>query len=627
MTAPESQTIHLMGDVLASQVAAGEVVERPASVIKELVENSLDAGATQVKVDIERGGIALMRVTDDGCGMSHEDAQMCLLRHATSKIRDFSDLFDIKKLGFRGEALPSIASVSQLSITTRRSHDVEGTELKVMGGEASEPRQAGCAPGTCIEVAELFYNTPVRRKFLKKDDTEAAHIEHQLMLHALVYPEVRFIFTKQGQTVFDTAATKDLRQRIADFMGRELARELIEMEVTQAAGVSVSGYLLPLSAAKRNRRMQYIFLNGRPIEDKMLNRAIRDGFGGLPTGLHPAIFLYIKMDPALVDVNVHPAKKEVRFRRMNDLCHAIIESIRVSLAHHARQREEQTSVKVPELTPTSSSTPVVTSGLRSPLLSRLTPIAPRERQRELPITPPQEEREEKKVTAPSEDIAVSDSLSAIPLSAPAKVTTYPAINQQVMTEVPNFRHIGQLDENYILFQGKEGLVMLSPRAARERLIFERLLIAKKRPIPSQRLLLPVIIEIDARDMGHTEELIPQLKQAGFSLSIFGQRSLRIESLPSMLSIDELESFILNLLECFSSRGEVRLARSRNPYETFIARLASEYAQQESILPFFSAPHQLLADLLCCEIPYCTPSGKPTLVPISLNEIQRKFQSR
>ncbi len=631
MTAAESQTIHLMGDVLASQVAAGEVVERPASVIKELVENSLDAGATQVKVDIERGGIALMRVTDDGCGMSHDDAQMCLLRHATSKIRDFSDLFDIRKLGFRGEAIPSIASVSQLTITTRRPDDVEGTELKVMGGEASEPRHAGCAPGTCIEVSELFYNTPVRRKFLKKDETEAAHIEHQLMLHALVYPEVRFIFTKQGQTVFDTASTKDLRQRIADFMGRELARELIEMEATQAAGVNVSGYLLPLSAAKRNKRMQYIFLNGRPIEDKMLNRAIRDGFGGLPTGLHPTIFLYIKMDPALVDVNVHPAKKEVRFRRMNDVCHAIIESIRVSLAHHARQREDVPSA--PDTPPPAQRVnhPTPTpSGQRSPLLSRLRPIAPRERQRELAITTPQETKETQAIV-PSEDKSVSDSLETVvvPITTPTspKHTTYPAVNQQVMTEVPNFRHIGQLDESYILFEGKEGLVMLSPRAARERLIFERLLLARKQPIPSQRLLLPAIIEIDARDMGHMEEIIPQLKQAGFSLALFGQRSLRIESLPSMLNIDELEDFILNLLECFCSRGEVRLARSRNPYETFIAKLASQYVQQESIAPFFSAPHQLLADLLCCEIPYCTPSGKPTLVPISLNEIKRKFQSR
>ncbi len=613
-----------MGDVLASQVAAGEVVERPASVIKELVENSLDAGATQVRVDIERGGVALIRVTDDGIGMSHHDAQMCLLRHATSKIRDFSDLFDIKKLGFRGEAIPSIASVSKMSITTRRHHDVEGTLIKVMGGEAAEPRHAGCAPGTCIEVVDLFYNTPVRRKFLKKEETEAAHIEQQLMLHALVYPEVRFIFTKQGQTIFDTAATQDKRQRISDFMGRDLARELVEMEVTEAPGLTISGYLLPLSAAKRNRRMQYIFLNGRPIEDKMLNRAIRDGFGGLPTGLHPTIFLYIQMDPALVDVNVHPAKKEVRFRRMNDLCHAIIESIRVSLSHHARQTEPELSPPASPVAPAAiATTPPIQ---RSPLLTRLSPIAPRERQRELPIDP----KRSIHVTVSPNDECVSEQIAqALKTSAPAhsELTNYPAINQQVVSEVPNFRHIGQLDETYILFEGKEGLVMLSPRAARERLIYERLLASKKRPIHSQRLLLPLIVELDTRDMGHMNDILPQLQQAGFSASLFGQRSLRIESLPTMLSIDELEPFILELLECFSARGEIRLARSRNPYEAFIAKLAAQYTQQEKINAFFAAPHQLLADLLCCEIPYCTPSGKPTLVPISLNEIKRKFQSR
>ncbi len=644
----DTRTIHLMSDTLASQVAAGEVVERPASVIKELVENSLDAGATSIRVDIERGGIALMRVTDDGRGMSHEDAQMCLMRHATSKIRDFGDLFDIRHLGFRGEALPSIASVSQMSITTRRADDVEGTQIRVQGGMAEEPRNAGCAPGTCIEVAELFYNTPVRRKFLKKDDTEAAHIEQQLMLHALVYPEVRFVFTKQGQTVFDTAATKDLRQRIADFMGRELARELIEMEPTQAPGVSISGYLLPLSAAKRNRRLQFLFLNGRPIEDKMLMRALRDGFGGLPTGLHPTIFLYIKMDPALVDVNVHPAKKEVRFRRMNDVCHAIIDSIRVSLSRHARQGEEENKQQIPNSAPPTPSIPSLPqllaaptqlppasptpapSASTTPLRPLLRPLVPRERQTRLPLpdaTPEQLSLSPEPAPLTSSPPAAQDPAPSAPSATPSSPTSYPAINQQLITEVPHFRHIGQLDENYILFEGKEGLVMLSPRAARERLIFERLLTSKKRPIASQQLLLPVLIEVDARDMGTLRELLPQLTQAGFAASIFGQRSLRIESLPTLLRIDELEDFILELIECFSSRGDVRLGRSRNPYETFITKLAAQYAAQESLQPFFAAAHQLLGDLLCCEIPYCTPTGKPTLVPISLNEIKRKFQTR
>ncbi len=635
MTASETRTIQLMSDVLASQVAAGEVVERPASVIKELVENSLDAGARSIRVDIERGGVALMRVTDDGSGMSREDAQMSLVRHATSKIRDFSDLFDIRQLGFRGEALPSIASVSQLSITTRRASDVEGTRIEVRGGEAEQPRSAGCAAGTSIEVAELFYNTPVRRKFLKKDETEAAHIEHQLTLHALVSPEVRFIFTKQAELVFDSAATKDQRQRIADFFGRELAGDLIDLEPTEAPGVEVSGFVLPLSAAKRNRRMQYIFLNGRPIEDKILTRAIRDGFGGLPTGLHPTIFLYIKMDPALVDVNVHPAKKEVRFRRMNDLCHALIDSIQVSLSRHARQQAPPSTEAppiaaptAPAVTPSQSSQSSQSSPIAPSPRLQLRPLVERERQGRLPIpeTAQVQPKSSEKSSTPAPRSAAAPVLCPPPPES-AQKNIYPAINQQLITEVPHFRHIGMLDDNYILFEGKEGLVMLSPRAARERLIFERLLTSQKRPIPSQQLLLPALIEIDRRDMGALQDLLPQLQQAGFIASIFGQRSLRIESIPTLLRIDELEVFILELIETFGSRGELRLARSRNPYETFVAKLANQYAAQESIEPFFAAPHQLLGDLLCCEIPYCTPSGKPTLVPISLAEIKRKFQSR
>ncbi len=340
-------SIRLMDDVLASQVAAGEVVERPASVVKELVENSIDAGARSVRVEIRRGGVSLLRVTDDGCGMSRQDAALCLKRHATSKLTCFDDLFNIRKLGFRGEALPSIASVSHLRMTTRRAQEVEGTLISCEGGEMAPPMNAGCAPGTDITVSNLFFNTPVRRKFLKGDETEGGHVEHQLRLHALAFPKVRFTFVREGQTVFDAPATHDLRQRIAAFTGHEMAERLMRIRPTDAPGVHVEGYLLPLSEARRNRRMQYIFLNGRPIEDKIVTRSIRDGYGGFPTGLHPALFLYLEVDPGLVDVNVHPAKREVRFRRPSDLTTAIIDAIASTLAAHARG-------SVPEETPAAA---------------------------------------------------------------------------------------------------------------------------------------------------------------------------------------------------------------------------------------------------------------------------------
>ncbi len=609
--------IALMDQVLASQVAAGEVVERPASVLKELVENSIDAGARRVRVEIERGGVALMRVTDDGCGMSRRDAQMSLLRHATSKLRSLDDLFDIRQLGFRGEALPSIASVAKLSIETRRATDVAGTLLLVEGGEAAEPQSAGCAPGTTISVRELFYNLPARREFLKSEQTESAHVEHQLKLHALCHPQVRFSFVKNGTLIFDTAATTDMRQRISDFFGRILAQQLIAINPTEGPGIKVSGFLLPLSAARRNRNMQYIFLNSRPIDDKLVTRSIRDGFGGFPTGLHPALFLYLEVDPGLVDVNVHPAKREVRFRRSGDVCATIIEAIASSLSAHARQQQAETAPS-----PAAHVPPALT----------LRPISPAPRQHKLDLATP--------TPAPAPTPAPQPTPAPAPLSTPAPITPTPQSGAVVLEpdhympiypvragqSLP-FRHVGVLHGSYALFEGKEGLILLAPRAARERVIFERLLEAPKRPMLAQRLLMPILVQIDAREISVAEKLCPQLERAGFIASFFGKNTLRIEATPALLPLGEVEAFISDLIESFSPRGETRLPRSRDAYEVFAVQLARKYAQKEDIQTCLREPMMLLADLLNCEIPYCTPGGKPTMVPISMQELGRKFHAR
>ena len=326
-----------MSPTLASQVAAGEVVERPASVVKELVENSLDAGAKFVRVEIRRGGVGMIKVTDDGSGMSRADAELCTKRHATSKLSSLEELFEITHLGFRGEALPSIASVSRFKLCTRQQQDLEGWEIRIDGGLEHEPRSSGVSPGTAIEVADLFYNTPARRKFLKSAETEASHVEHQIRLHALAYPQVRFAYKRDDQLVFDLPATADLRVRISALTDAATAAALIPIETTIGPGISITGFLLPLSEARRTRKGQYVFMNTRPVEDQLINRAIRDGYGGFPTGLHPALFLYMEVEPALVDVNVHPAKKEVRFRRSADVVNTIVEAIANTLQKHARQ--------------------------------------------------------------------------------------------------------------------------------------------------------------------------------------------------------------------------------------------------------------------------------------------------
>lgn len=606
MPEPEEQNIHLMSDILASQVAAGEVVERPASVVKELVENSIDAGAHCVRVELRRGGVSLIKVTDDGCGMSKADAALCLQRHATSKLVQVEDLFAIRQLGFRGEALPSIASVSHLTLTTRRAADVEGWRVSAEGGVESPLMNAGCAPGTEISVSNLFFNTPVRRKFLKSDETEAGHVEHQVRLHALAFPEIRFTYVRDGQMVFDVPATHDLRQRIADFVGRETAAALMRIRPTEAPGVRVSGYLMPISAARRNRRMQYVFLNGRPVEDQIINRAVRDGYGGFPPGLHPALFLYLEVEPALVDVNVHPAKREVRFRRPAEITLAVMDAVAATLAAHARgESEEPPAQQVLEPQPVVK--PVTVA-------APVRPAAPAPRPETRPplvlkplVTPRQQELE----------------LPPAPVLAPAPA---PTPEPQVAPLPPHFRHIGTLHNQYAIFENKEGMVLMSPRAARERIIFERLQESNRRPLESQRLLVPELLELDTRDMGIALEVKPQLEQAGFQLSPFGRNTLRIEAIPAILPLRKVNDFVQDLLRVFTS-GEVRLTRARSPFEPFARQLARQYAMQEDATAYLQNPLPLLATLLECEIPYCSPGGKSTLLPFPMVELNRRFQTQ
>lgn len=624
MSENAEQTIRQMDDILASQVAAGEVVERPASVIKELVENSLDAGAKTIRVDIRRGGIATMKVTDDGKGMSRADLALCLRRHATSKLLSFDDLFNIQHMGFRGEALPSIASVSHISICTRRAQEVEGSRLNCHGGQEESITTIGCPPGTEIEVSDLFYNTPVRRKFLKSVETEAGHIEHQLKLHALAFPEVRFIFTRDGQQIFDTPATHDPRRRIADFFGRELAQSLLRIRPLTSMGVHVSGFLTPLTDARRNKRLQHTFLNARPIEDKIINRAVRDGFGGFPTGLQPVLFLYLEVEPALVDVNVHPAKREVRFRRPSDVTLTITDAIAATLTDHARGDSPR---------PADPPPPAHHSSLppADPLLGHAP--APAFSARRIPTPPlPQPAPEPPPAAAPQEPPAPPPPLRLIteprqqalhlpPAAAPPAAEAAPAEQP-----APRFRSLGAIRGQYALFESPEGLTLLSVRAARERILFERLMAVHKRPIPAQRLLHPAIVELDSRDLSLAKDLQPLLMQAGFIISSFGDKALRIEAIPIFLALDKVDRFIMELINTYTS-GETRLRRDANPFRSFATHLAGRYVRQEDLETWLEDPMPLLLDLLNCENPYCTARGKPTMLPFPLSEIQRRFQAR
>src|SRR5438445_235467 len=324
--------IRLLPETVASQVAAGEVVERPASVVKELVENSIDAGARKIDIMIRRGGISLVRVIDDGCGMDRDDALLSLERHATSKIRTAADLEAVATLGFRGEALPSIASVSRFRLTTREAHAVAGTEIIVNGGKLDVVRDGGEAPGTQVEVRSLFFNLPARRKFLRSENTESRNIEHQIHLQTIGHPRIGFSLLRDDRVLFQLPATATLSDRIRDLFGVELLQRLVELAGTASPKIRISGFIGQAGLSRQTRTQQLVFVNGRAIESSLITGAIREGYHtALMKGQYPVTFFFLELDPASVDVNVHPAKREVRFRDPTAVREAIVLCIQQTL--------------------------------------------------------------------------------------------------------------------------------------------------------------------------------------------------------------------------------------------------------------------------------------------------------
>lgn len=584
-------TVEVMSETLASQVAAGEVIERPSSVIKELVENAIDAGARKIEVDMQRGGVAMLRVRDDGCGMNPEDAVRSLERHATSKLRTSDDLNGIATLGFRGEALPSIASVSRFAMLTRDAESVEGTEIRVNGGTPEEARAVGCPVGTSIEVRDLFYNVPARKKFLKAESTEAAHIDHQIRLHALCTPGIGWVMRKDGRLALDLPATSDRRVRIEAMSGGESGKALIEVPRHERRGMLIEGALLPSSFARRGRKHQYVFLNGRPVEDLTISRALKEAFkGGLQEGLHPAAWLWISMDPGLVDVNVHPAKREVRFAEPAQVRIAIMDAVEAALRPKA--------VVVPferSLAPLPDHPKVqvqVVNGVQQVVRKREEVFG--ERDSPAPVWRHEEQKE-------LEQLEVEE--SAV-----------------VRTMKPDFRIVGALSDRYALLEGAEGLVLLEPKAARERIYYERLLAGEEK-VDSQGLLVPVLIELDARDIDLLMRHREHFDQAGFTLDSFGGQTVTIAAAPAFLNDGDVKRSLIDLVDLVVDRDGGSRVR-RLAFEGFAAKVA-EVGARQSDWKVATLPG-LLDDLFGCDLPYCDPTGRPTLVQISFQELDRKF---
>ena len=576
--------IRILPDVLASQVAAGEVVERPASAVKELVENSLDAGAGEVLVEIRRGGAALVRVTDDGCGMSRDDALLSLERHATSKLVDAGGLQDIRTLGFRGEAVPSIASVSRFRLVSCEPGSVSGTEILIEGGVVKEVKEAGSAPGTMTEVRDLFFNVPARRKFLRAETTESAHIEHQLRLHALAAADVRFRFRKDEREVFDLPAGMSRLDRVRWMLGTNVGKELIPVPAVHGNGLSVEGFLLPPGHARKGRKHQCVFLNGRPVEDAAISRGLIEGFrGGLSDGLHPAAWLWIEMEPKLVDVNVHPAKREIRLHRPHELRDAIAEAVREGL----KAENERRQPVIPKANPSVSATPVST------------PVS-------APVSKP----------APPRSWPGVSSVQAptLPLEIP------PAQETPSFPSPSRFRRIGELLGRYAVLESEDGLVLLDPRAARERILYERWLAGTEgKAVETQSLLVPTLFEPGPREVELLLRHREIFSDAGFELEDFGGGTIQVTAVPVFLDSGDVGGFLTRVIDDLADGAgpSARFALDR------LARVMSRRAAlQESPRP--EEAQALLEKLFRCELPYCAPDGRPTLTEFSLRELEKRF---
>ncbi len=594
--------VALLSEIVASQVAAGEVVERPASVVKELVENSLDARATAVEVVIQRGGVALVRVSDDGHGMDRDDALLCLERHATSKIRTGADLAAIATLGFRGEAMPSIASVSRFRLATREAGALAGTEILVNGGRVEKVRDCGDAPGTSVEARSLFFNLPARRKFLRSEGTEAAHVEAQLHLLALAHPAVRFTYVRDGRTVFQLPGVRRLLDRVRDLAGEEAANELTPVDAPRdvpPGGLKITGFIGKAGVSRATRANQRVFINGRAVENAVVNAALREGYHtALMKGRYPVACLFLDMDPAAVDVNVHPSKREVRFRDPGTVREALTAVVRRTLeagrAEWTRSFHQAPLPQVPLVLPTLPPEPTAVHDL---------PASPP------PVDPPE---------------------SLFPASLPPRIVPplpeAPPPLREPSAAAGQFNVLGVLGRLYVLMENKDGLVLVDQHAAHERILFEEL----RRRLEandtlSQQLLFPLTLTMGPKDADWLRRHLEPLQRMGIGLEDFGAGAFKLDSLPPFLQVADPLPLLREIIDALQAAGagasKVRLG------EEMIAKTVCRHAVKANDRLRERELVRLLDDLLACELPYCCPHGRPTMIQFSYGELERKFGRR
>ncbi|HEU0119845.1 MAG TPA: DNA mismatch repair endonuclease MutL [Bryobacteraceae bacterium] len=644
--------IRVLPDAVANQIAAGEVVERPASVIKELLENSLDAGATSIVIEAESGGRRLLRITDNGCGMLRDDAMLAFERHATSKLSSVKDLLSIATLGFRGEALPSIASVSRLTLETHAPEESTGACVEIHGGKMIRCDEAALATGTVITVRDLFFNVPARKKFLRSDQTELAHIASLVTHYSLAHPDKTFALRHDNRELLHVTPVATLRERVFQVFGSHILEDLLdigeherELLIPEAPqGVAgeertrvflLRGFVSRPQVQKYNRNSIYLFVNGRLIRDKLLMHALQSAYHNLmPPGSFPFALLFLDCDAEEVDVNVHPSKTEVRFRHGSWVHDYVRDSIRDSLmqsrpvsslplpaAPQAAARlpysefsQQMESAAFRSVLPPEDAPPVNPADLPVFQLHQPPQAAPRFEFTEPPPMPPQ--AEPSPVTAAPLRTRIPDTHGGLPDG----VILDPAQSLDVLKDL---RPLGQLHESFILAAGRDGLWIIDQHVAHERILFEQVLRQRAAGrVEQQTLLMPMVIELTAAQQIEYAQIADELRASGFESEPFGNRTIAISSAPAAVKPGDIEKIVFEILE--TAERELRGATLDEVRRNVCATIACRAAIKINMRLDQQKMEWLLAELARCEHPTNCPHGRPIALRYSTRDILKGF---
>lgn len=577
--------IQILDEAVANKIAAGEVIERPAAVVKELLENAVDAGASQISIEIEESGSKLIKVTDNGCGMIKQDVVLALERHATSKIRSADDLFRIHTLGFRGEAMPSIAAVSLLEITTKTKDDLSGTYLKAVGGEIKEIKAAGCPDGTSVTVRDLFFNTPARLKYLRSGATEMGHIIDLVNRISLAYPDLSLRLTHNGRQVLFSSGSGSLEEVIFNVFGKQMAENMLPVN-TASERITLTGYVGKPVNYKSNRSGMIFFVNGRYIKDRLISRAVEEAFKGyMLTRKYPVVVLNFTIEPETIDVNVHPTKTEIRFSEEKEL---------YTLTYQTVSQAIKRSSLIPEIEIAEREKPEISLSEEKP------PSFTRPKEAEAVREPVREYRQ-------------------ISFASPAE----PEIKEESVKqrEFPEFKVIGQLFNTYIVLEAADRMYLLDQHAAHERILYEKFSQNKESKQEVQALLLPVNLELTLKENELWQKAGQKIMEYGFIIEPFGEKSYLIRGIPQGMQEKDALAVIHDLLELDIAEW------SKDKRQKALAVMACRTAIKAGDALTEQEMEELLEQLKKADNPYTCPHGRPTIIDFSQKDIEGYFKRR